>query len=142
MKIASLKIEHYEKMIQIWEESGLSHRPKGRDSREEVERQISEFGDLFIGAFQNGELIGVIVGTDDGRKGWINRLAVLPEHRGKGVGLELIRAIELALGKRNRKIISVLIETPNDHSISLFRKAGYETWEGMAYLSKRDDPEV
>ncbi len=142
MEITPLTIDHYEEMIRVWKESGLSHRPKGRDSRKEIERQISEFGDLFIGAFQDDELIGVIMGTDDGRKGWINRLAVLPEHRGMGVGLELIRAVELALRKRNRKIISVLIEMPNDPSISLFRRAGYEEWKGMAYLSKRDDPEV
>ena len=107
-----------------------------------VVQGVVEFGDLFLGAFDSGELIGVIVGTDDGRKGWINRLAVLPEYRRKGVALKLIRAIEGALRKRGRRIISVLIEAPNNASVSLFLKAGYAAWEGMAYLSKRDDPRV
>lgn len=142
MEIRRLKSEDYDEMISVWERSSLPHRPEGRDSRREISRQIQEFGDLLLGAFENGELVGVIVGTDDGRKGWINRLAVLPERERKGIALELIRALETAFRKRNRQIISVLIEMPNDSSISLFEKAGYSTWEGMAYLSKRDDPKV
>lgn len=142
MEIKQLDIEDYREMMMVWKEAGLSTRPDGRDSRREIERQISEFGDLFLGAFDGGELVGIIVGTDDGRKGWINRLAVMPEHRRKGVALKLIRAVEAAIRKRGRRIISILIETPNDASISLFEKAGYSTWEGMAYLSKRDDSRV
>ena len=142
MEIRQLDSEDYGDVIRVWKGSGLPYRPEGRDSRREIERQISEFGDLFVGAFESGELVGVIVGTDDGRKGWINRLAVLPEHRRKGVALKLIHAVEVALRKRGRRIISILVETPNRASISLFQKAGYSAWEGMAYLSKRDDPKV
>lgn len=142
MKIKPLKIEHYDAMVRVWKAAGLSHRPVGRDSKQEMERQISEFGDLILGAFEEDELVGVTIGTDDGRKGWINRLAVHPEHRNKGVGLSLIQAIEKALRKRGRGIISVLIEAPNEPSVSLFKKAGYSAWKGMVYMSKRDDPEI
>ncbi len=142
MEIKTLGIEDYDDMIEIWKDSGLSYRPEGRDAREEIDRQMHEFGDLFLGAFKDGKLVGVIVGTDDGRKGWINRLAVVPGHQREGIAIDLIRAIESALKRRNRRIISALIELPNDPSISLFKKAGYEVWEGMAYLSKRDDPRV
>lgn len=142
MEIRPLRIEDYETMNKVWVDSGLSYRPEGRDSKEEIERQISEFGDLFLGAFEGDELVGLIIGTDDGRKGWINRLAVVLGHQRKGVGLALIRAIESALHKRQRRIISILVELPNDESISLFKSAGYEEWDGMAYLSKREDEKV
>jgi ribosomal protein S18 acetylase RimI-like enzyme len=142
MEIRELSIEDYDSMIALWKEAGLSHRPEGRDSRKEVERQINEFGDLFLGAFEGGDLVGVIMGTDDGRKGWINRLAVLPGHQRQGVALELIPAIEAALKARKRRIISILIEPPNEASVALFEKAGYKTWDGMVYLSKREDGKV
>jgi ribosomal protein S18 acetylase RimI-like enzyme len=142
MEIGELSIEDYDSMIVLWKEAGLSHRPEGRDSREEVERQINEFGDLFLAAFEGGDLVGVIMGTDDGRKGWINRLAVLPGNQRQGVALELIRAIEAALKARKRRIISILIEPPNEASVALFEKAGYKIWDGMFYLSKREDEKV
>lgn len=142
MEIRPLRIEDYELMKKVWIKSGLSYRPEGRDSKEEIERQISEFGDLFLGAFEGDELVGLIIGTDDGRKGWINRLAVLPGHQRKGVGLTLIRALESALKKRERRIVSVLVELPNDESMALFKRAGYVEWDGMAYLSKREDESV
>jgi ribosomal protein S18 acetylase RimI-like enzyme len=142
MDIRKLVIDDYDSMIELWKEAGLSHRPEGRDGRDEVERQIREFGDLFLGAFEDRELVGVILGSDDGRKGWINRLAVHPDHQRKGIALELIRAVESALKERNRKIISILIEPANEESLALFEKAGYSIWDGMHYLSKREDKKV
>jgi GNAT superfamily N-acetyltransferase len=142
MEIRKLSADDYGRIIELWVKAELSHRPEGRDSRDEMVRQINEFGDLFLGAFIGDELVGVIVGTDDGRKGWINRLAVLPGHQRQGVAIELIQSIEKALKARNRQIISVLIELPNDSSMSLFEKAGYKAWDGMAYLSKREDEKV
>jgi ribosomal protein S18 acetylase RimI-like enzyme len=142
MEIRRLGIEEYDSMIELWEEVGLSHRPEGRDSKDEVERQIVEFGDLFLGAFQNGELVGVMIGSDDGRKGWINRLAVHPDHQREGVALELIHAVESALKERDRRIISILVEPFKDTSLALFEKAGYSVWDGMHYLSKREDEKV
>ncbi|MFQ5884419.1 MAG: GNAT family N-acetyltransferase [Thermoplasmata archaeon] len=137
-----LNIEDYEMMNKVWEDSGLSYRPEGRDSGEEIERQIGEFGDLFLGAFEGDELIGLVIGTDDGRKGWINRLAVSPEHQRKGVGMALVRELESAFRKRQRRIISILVELPNEASMPFFKEAGYEQWDSMAYLSKREDERV
>lgn len=142
MEIRPLKIEDYEMMKKVWVESGLSYRPDGRDSEGEIERQMREFGDLFLGAFERSELIGLVIGTDDGRKGWINRLAVSPEHQRKGVGAALVRAIEAEFQKRKKRIISILVELPNQASISFFERVGYEQWDSMAYLSKREDEKV
>ncbi|TET91989.1 MAG: GNAT family N-acetyltransferase [Methanomassiliicoccales archaeon] len=142
MEIKLLNIEDYEMMNKVFEDSGLSYRPEGRDSREEIGRQMSEFSDLFLGAFEGDELIGLVVGTDDGRKGWINRLAVSPEHQRKGVGSALVRELESAFQKRKKRIISILVELPNEASMSFFEEAGYEQWDSMAYLSKREDERV
>jgi len=122
--------------------AGLSYRPNGRDSRNEISRQIKESNDLFIGAFENNALIGVVVGSDDGRKGWINRIAVDPKHRRKGVAQALINAAEDALRKRGRKIICTLIEDWNKNSLKLFKKCNYVLHRDIFYLSKRENKEV
>jgi hypothetical protein len=38
---------------------------------------MKENPDFFIGAFENGKLIGAVTANSDGQKGWINRLALI-----------------------------------------------------------------
>ena len=66
-------------MLKLWHDSGLPTKPKGRDTVENLTKQVQAYPDLFIGSFDGDEMVAVIVGSDDGRKGWINRLAVLSE---------------------------------------------------------------
>ena len=99
-EIRNLSIEDYDSIIKLWERAGLPCKPKGRDSRLMMEKQMAAFPDLFIGAFYRGKLVGIVIGSCDGRmKGWVNRLAVDPEYRGKGLGQRLVSKVEKALEK-------------------------------------------
>jgi ribosomal protein S18 acetylase RimI-like enzyme len=138
MEIRQLNFDSYDSMIALWERACLPYRPKGRDSIEEMRKEFEKNPDLILGAFEGEEFIGVILGTDDGRKGWINRLAVSPQHRQSGVAKELIKALENALKKRGRKIICTLVEDWNEASLELFKKVGYIKHDDIFYLSKRE----
>lgn len=142
MDIRELTADDYDAIVTLWRESGLSHRPLGRDSRSELRRQMRLIPDLFLGAFEGSELVGVVIGTDDNRKGWVNRLAVRPDRRRKGIGTALMLELEMRLKKRGNRIIGALIETPNRVSESFFEKMGYEPSESILYVSKRESEEV
>jgi hypothetical protein len=80
--VRTLTLEDYDRWMSVWQRAGLhSIRPKGRDSREAFARQFASGTHTMIGLELSGELIGVVLATHDGRKGWINRLSVLPEYR-------------------------------------------------------------
>ncbi|MGC1119694.1 MAG: GNAT family N-acetyltransferase [Candidatus Methanofastidiosia archaeon] len=138
IEIRLLSPDYYDHLISLWEKAGLSYRPKGRDSREEISRQMKENPDFFLGAFLEGELVGCIIATFDGRKGWINRLTVLPEHRRQGIAQVLITGAEDALRKRGAEVIGILIYEDNVPSLNLFQRMGYLIGEDLLYLSKRD----
>lgn len=142
MEIGPLTIDSYDEIIALWDKGGLPYKPIGRDSREEMKKRIAQDPDLILGAFEGEELIGVILGTDDGRKGWINRLAVALKHRRKGVAEKLIAALESNLKKRGRRIICTLVEDWNNASLSLFKKAGYVKHDDIFYLSKREGDHI
>lgn len=142
MRIQPLTIDHYEEMIRLWEAAGLSHRPKGRDQKNHIQGEIAENPDLFLGAFDGAALIGTVIGTWDGRRGMINRLAVHPEHRGRGHAKLLIAACEEALRRRGAKIICALVEDYNTESLALFKRAGYTVGDDIVYLSKRESPDT
>ncbi len=92
----------------------------------------------FLGAFVDGNLVGVTVISDDGRKGWINRLAVVPEARGMGVAMRLIEDSEDILRGRGRRLFCVQVESYNKESMKLFEKAGYKKEEDIFYFTKRE----
>lgn len=142
MKIKPLVMDDYDSIIKLWKKANLPFKPQGRDSKEELEKQMQRDPDLFLGAFEGKELIAVIFATDDGRKGWINRLAVHPDHSGKGIGRMMCQKAESQLQMRGRKIICTLVEDWNQESLKFFNKVGYKKHDDIFYLSKREDENI
>ncbi len=140
--IRPLKDEEVDETHRVWSESGLPARPKGRDTIDNLRVQRAAAPDLFIGAFKGGRMVGVVLASDDGRKGWINRLAVVPEARRHGVGRMLVEACEAALRKRGRGVFCILIEGDNPASESLFQGMSYKREDEIIYYAKRDSQEI
>lgn len=141
--IKKLNIKDYPKIQELWELSGLSWRPDGRDHPEKIALQIERKNIFFLGAVKGNDLFGVIMVSHDGRKGWINRLAVHPDHRHKGIAQKLLEVAEdQLLQTEGIEICSALIFDDNKPSLSLFKQAGYECWENVRYYSKRRRPEA
>ncbi len=136
--IRPLKESELETMVKVWTLSGLPCRPRGRDSLRSLKAQRRACPELFIGAFEHGSLVGVALLSDDGRKGWINRLAVVPEAQGKGIARSLILNSEKALRARGRRLFCVQIESYNKASMKLFEKAGYKREDDIFYFTKRE----
>jgi ribosomal protein S18 acetylase RimI-like enzyme len=142
IEIRTLTINDYDKMVRLWEGSGLKSRPRGRDSKKALETQMKANPEYFIGAFKGLRLVGTVIASDDGRKGWVNRLAVGPEHRRRGIAQALVAEAERVLRKNGIKIFSVLIMDHNRASKELFRKLGYKELEDVKYFSKKENKEV
>ncbi|MGC8764121.1 MAG: GNAT family N-acetyltransferase [Acidobacteriota bacterium] len=120
----------------LWAEAGLPFHPEGRDALSRMAEELRGGSAALLGAFSEGILAGVVLLTDDGRKGWINRLAVKPSFRRRGVGKALIAAGEALLLRRGRGIVACLVEDWNEASLSLFQSQGYELRRDIFYLRK------
>jgi len=143
IEIRTLTINDYNAMVELWKRAGLPFKPRGRDSKRMMERHMRAFPEFFIGAFHEDKLVGVVIGSYDGRmKGWINRLAVDPAYRQQGIAQQLISDVEEALEKRGAAIFCALIETPNEESVRFFQRMGYVAHKGVLYVTKRKSEEV
>ncbi len=134
--------EDYEALVALWRRAGLAYRPEGRDSRDSITTQMARDPGLFLGAFRKSNLVGAVIGTYDGRRGWVNRLAVDPEEQRKGIARTLIRRAESLLRQRGARIICSLVEDKNASSLSLFAKSGYSIHRNILYLTKRDSDQA
>lgn len=142
MIITSYKKGDYDALIDIWENAGLPYKPKGRDSRESIEKEINNGHCKFLFAKDNDKYIGSVLITHDGRKGWINRVVVLPDYRKQGIARKLVDAGEQWLKEQGIGIFACQVEGYNDDSFEAFQKMGYIPFEGIQYLTKRIHPDI
>lgn len=140
VRIRELRLADYPAIIEVFDLCRLTPRVRGRDSRRNMAKQLRARSNVYLGAFDGPRLVGTVLATHDTRKGWINRLAVLPEYRRRGIAQMLVRAAERALRGRGMEIFAALIEEDNVASQTLFRKLGYDPQSILYYRRKlRDD---
>ena len=137
IRIRNLRASDYRAVLDVFSRSGIGPKPKGRDSRAAFQDQLRAPSNIYLGAFEGTRLVGTVLGTHDTRKGWVNRLAVLPEFQRRGIGSRLVRACERGLRKRGMRMFAALIDTDNAGSEALFRKLGYEVGTILYARKKR-----
>ena len=134
--IRPFNLEDYERVIVLWHKSNLTVRPRGRDSLEKIRQQIKNGTTILLVAEIDKEIVATVLGTHDGRKGWINRLAVDPGFRRKKIASRLVKELEDKFDQMELEILACLIEKDNQISMKFFKVLGYEEWSGK-YFSKR-----
>lgn len=135
--IRRLSIADYDDILRLWSLAGLPHKPLGRDSRESISREMALPQCRYFGLFDGDELIGVVIANYDGRRGWLNRLAIHPDRRGIGLAGNLIREGELFLEEQGAVVTCGLIGELNTPSMACFEKEGYICESNFKYFAKR-----
>lgn len=140
--IREMHIEDYDELIALWERAGLSFKPRGRDCRQHIQRELEGGHDMFLIAAVDGKIAGSVLGTHDGRKGWINRVAVDPVFRNAGIARMMVREVEQRLERFGIEIVACLIENGNSVSKEVFTHLGYIPHEDITYFTKRNTAET
>ena len=140
--IKKLTTDEYNSLISLWKKVGLPYKPHGRDSRESIKHQLQQPTSIYLAAYIRNKMIGVILATHDGRKGWINRVAVLPNYQKRGIAKRLVSEVENRFFKLGIRIYACLIEDWNKVSKKFFEHLGYKTYKDIFYLTKRIDIEI
>jgi GNAT superfamily N-acetyltransferase len=137
-----LGTDEYDELLALWERAGLPVRPEGRDAPDRFARQMADPRQRVVGLRANAKLIAAVVLTHDGRKGWINRLAVDPAYRRGGLATHLIAEAERwFVEDQGLEIWAALIEGANQDSQALFAALDYHRHD-VVYVSKRTRPEA
>lgn len=131
-----LGVEDLPSVHDLWREAGLPFHADGRDSFDAMAQELRNTRNFLLGAFEDGVLVGVVLGSDEGRKGWINRLAVKPSHRRRGVARNLVEACEAEFLRRGVGLVCALVEDFNGASMALMRDAGFVRRDDIHYYRK------
>lgn len=135
--IREMTLDDYDAVTRLWTEAGLPYRPLGRDQPDKIRVEMERGAAVFLVAEAGGELVGVVLGTHDGRRGWINRLAVAPAYRRRGIAGRLVREVESRVEALGIEIVAALIEVANEGSLGFFQAIDYLHSPEIEYVSKR-----
>lgn len=123
-------------LIELWQAAGLRvRRTSVADLAAELERLGEREPRLALVLAEPGGLVGSLIGTFDGRRGWVNRLAVLPERQGRGLGRMLLGSFEDRLRELGCRKINLLVAADNAEVVEFYRAAGYDR-EEMLFLER------
>lgn len=108
----------------LWDAAGL--HPGRIPIAEQLDEVLRHGTDLaLVAPGRDGALIGSLLGAFDGRRGWVNRLAVHPARQGQGVGGALLDAFEARLRHRGCRKVNLLVRADNADVTRFYAAQGF-----------------
>lgn len=94
--LRSMTLNDYDAVIELMKATpGVSFREA--DSRESTAKYLQRNPGLSFVAEADGVLVGCVMCGHDGRRGYLQHLVVLPQHRGQGIAQALVERCLCAL---------------------------------------------
>ena len=126
-------------VVALWEKCRLT-RP-WNDPRKDIARKLAVQPELFLVGVLGDALVATVMAGYEGHRGWVNYLAVSPEHQRKGLGKTLMREVEKRLMERGCPKLNVQVRASNSEALQFYRRLGYAQDEAVA-LGKRLIPDA
>ena len=121
-------------VIALWNRCGLL-RP-WNDPRKDIQRKLAVRPDLFLVGTIDGHVVATAMAGYEGHRGWINYLAVCPDHRRKGLGRAIMQEAERRLRESGCPKINLQVRTGNLQVIEFYKSIGFEL-DDVVSLGKR-----
>jgi ribosomal protein S18 acetylase RimI-like enzyme len=121
-------------VIRLWNRCGLVV-PANEPARD-ISRKTRFQGELFLVAVLGGRIVGTVMAGYEGRRGWINYLAVSPARQRKGIGRRLMEEAEKRLLSLGCPKVNLMVRTSNSQVIEFYRKLGFSR-DDVVSLGKR-----
>lgn len=121
-------------VVELWRKCGLV-TPEN-DPCKDIAAKIAFQPELFLIAQLDWQLIGTVMAGYEGHRGWLNYLAVDPEHQNGGYGRLLVEAAENRLIELGCQKVNLQVRTSNKKVIDFYRNIGYVT-EDRIGMGKR-----
>lgn len=134
LEIVVFKPGYQAAVVDLWKRCNLT-TPQN-DPVEDIEKKTEFQPDLFFVGLLKGEVIGSVMVGYEGHRGWINYLAVLPEHQGQGYGRTLVERAIQELTRLGCQKINLQVRETNLRVVAFYKHLGFKE-DHVISLGKR-----
>ena len=133
-ELCAISAENLAEVLSVWQAAELW--PHAGEDEQLIAGALARNKELALGWRVGGKLVATATGAFDGFRGWIYRVAVLPDYRRQGIAATLVQAVEAKLWQAGARQINLMVHIPNSGARALYEKLGYEYCE-VNVLRKR-----
>ena len=133
MKIEKFKIEYYDEVVKLWRKAGIE--VGSSDTVDDVTRVLKRNPDLFLIGKVKEKVIAVVIGTFDGRRGYVHHLAVDPDYQKTGLGKTIMEALIEQFRIKNIQKVHLFIEKSNKSVVKFYNNLGWDIREDLIMMS-------
>jgi ribosomal protein S18 acetylase RimI-like enzyme len=123
MEIREFRQTDQEVVINLWKDCGLL--VQRNDPLKDIQRKLKIAPDLFLVGELSGRVVATVMGGYDGHRGWINYLAVSPEHQKTGYGRLIMESVESRIKAKGCPKINLQVRESNTDIIKFYQAIGY-----------------
>lgn len=123
MNIRSFQPSDENAVVALWRRCDLT--PAWNDPAKDIRRKVAVRPDLFLVGELDGKIVACVMAGYEGHRGWLNYLAVSPEHRRHGHARAIVEEAERLLRQAGCPKVNLQVRTVNPDAIEFYRKLIY-----------------
>jgi len=131
-------------VVALWEEAGMAAYEQSGEAADEITAKLERDPDLFLVAEADGGVVAAVMGTWDGHRGRVKRLAVRDDLRRGGLGRQMVEELERRFLERGIRRIRLEVWGHNEAGLAFWEEQGYRLEPEIRYfvrnLDDSDDP--
>ena len=124
LKTTRFNQQFQDAVIDLWKRCNLT-TPQN-DPAEDIKRKLDFQPELLFVGLLDGKVVGSIMVGYEGHRGWINYLAVAPEHQRHGYGEKLVQKATEELKKIGCPKINLQVRRSNKEAIDFYKHLGFK----------------
>jgi ribosomal protein S18 acetylase RimI-like enzyme len=133
--IRSMTIEDLETALHLWQNTEWINL-SDTDAREPMKLFLDRNPGLSLVVYDGDELIGIILCSHDGRRGYLHHLAVDKRYRRQGIGSNLVQRCLTAPAKEGIIKCNIFFIEENEAGMAFWERNGFELLPHFGWMQR------
>lgn len=131
-----MQITDYDEVYRLWQECEGIGLYAVDDSRKGMERFLQRNPTSCFVMRKDQRIVGTILAGNDGRRGYIYHLAVVPAYRREHIGFELVNAALQELQRQKIHKVALVVYVNNAEGNAFWQRMGFDIRKELGYYSR------